>query len=63
MANWKKSSFCGNSSCLEVMLFPKSGYVSIRNLSRGGYTVACSTEEWDAFIAGVKNGEFDAVDL
>ena len=52
---WKRSSFCGNSSCVEIV--DTGSYVHIKD--KENYTVSFTREEWDAFIKGVKAGEFD----
>nr|WP_219418825.1 DUF397 domain-containing protein [Pseudonocardia nigra] len=62
-AQWRKSSFSGNngnsSGCLEVAMLPDGG-VAIRDskdpsLAPHVYTA----REWEAFVAGVRAGEFD----
>ena len=60
---WRKSSFSEegdkDDSCIEVAMLPDGG-VAIRDskdrsLRPHVYTAA----EWDAFVKGVHNGEFD----
>lgn len=58
--NFKRSSYCGESCCLEVALAPKSGMIYVRNSQNSATQVGFSTEEWRAFLAGAKNNEFDA---
>lgn len=60
-ARWFKSSFSPDNggSCVEVAFFP-TGEVAVRDtkdrsLPAHRYTAA----EWDAFVAGVRAGEFD----
>ena len=62
-AEWRKSSYSGEngngSGCVEVA-FLAGGGVAIRDtknraLAPHVYTAA----EWDAFVAGVRAGEFD----
>lgn len=58
---WRKSSFSGNggASCVEVA--GRDGMILVRDTKDHGkgpvhrYT----PDEWRAFIAGVRNGEFD----
>jgi predicted secreted Zn-dependent protease len=58
---WRKSSFSGGNGggCVEVA--DHDGMIMVRDTKDHGngpvhrYTRA----EWDAFIAGVRNGEFD----
>jgi hypothetical protein len=60
---WRKSSFSGENGngdgCVEVAFLPDGG-VAIRDtkdrtLASHRYTAP----EWDAFVAGVRAGEFD----
>ena len=61
-AEWRKSSFStgnGDGGCVEVAFLPGGG-VAVRDtkdrtLAPHVYTPA----EWDAFVAGVRAGEFD----
>ena len=60
---WRKSSFSeegtSDDSCIEVALLPDGG-VAIRdskNLSLRPHVYTAA--EWDAFVKGVHNGEFD----
>lgn len=60
MDGWRKSSLCDNSSgnCVEVKR-RDDRTVSVRRSSRPGFEITYSPDEWSAFIAGAKNGEFD----
>ncbi|HEY8526678.1 MAG TPA: DUF397 domain-containing protein [Acidimicrobiales bacterium] len=57
---WRISSYSGaNSACVAAARRP-DGLVAVRNSNapeRG--TVTFTSAEWDAFLAGVKDGEFD----
>jgi hypothetical protein len=54
---YRISSFSGGGSCVEVAL---SGTVSVRHSARRDEsTLVFTHEEWDAFVKGVKAGEFD----
>jgi hypothetical protein len=58
-ATWVKSSLSfANGNCVEVQ--DGRGAVRVRN-SRDpqGGTLVFTPEEWDAFLRGVRNGEFD----
>lgn len=75
MNEWKKSSRCETSACVEV--FRKSSYssdsfncVEVADLPDGaaavrhskhpdGPVLVFTADEWAAFTAGVKDGEFD----
>lgn len=61
-ATWRKSSFSGingNATCVEVAFLPDGGVATRdtkdRTVAPHRYTAA----EWDAFVAGVRAGEFD----
>lgn len=58
--SWKKSSFSTNSAqCVETA-FTGDGTIHIRDTKNpGGPCLHFTVGEWDAFIGGVKNGEFD----
>ena len=55
---WLRSSRCGNSSCVEVA---RDGeLIRVRDTKRpGGAELEFTRSEWDAFLAGARNGEFD----
>ena len=56
---FRTSSFCGISGCVEVAKLP-GGDIVIRDSKIAASPVLSFTgEEWDAFVRGVKNGEFD----
>jgi hypothetical protein len=55
---WIKSSRCDTGSCVEVA-FPVLGNVLVRNSTDQDTILDFTAEEWDAFIAGAKSGEFE----
>ncbi|MEV7808630.1 DUF397 domain-containing protein [Microbispora sp. NPDC088329] len=60
-AQFRKSSYSGatNDNCVEVAT-NVPGLVAVRDSKdRSGPVLAFTPSEWSAFIAGVKNGEFD----
>jgi len=59
-AVWRKSSHSGaNNDCVEVA-GSLPGAVAVRDSKdRGGPALAVSPEVWRAFVAAVKDGEFD----
>lgn len=57
---WFKSSFSGpaGNACVEVALLP--GEIAVRDSKdRQGPVLVFTPEEWRAFLAGVRAGEFD----
>lgn len=58
-AVFRTSSFCSGGGCVEVALLP-TGEVAVRDSKDPNPSVQLySTTEWQDFVAGVKNGEFD----
>ena len=58
-ARFRISSFCQSGGCIEVALL-EDGRVAVRDgKDPVGSTQHFSAAEWRAFVAGVKNGEFD----
>jgi Domain of unknown function (DUF397) len=58
--DWRRSSLCGaHGSCVEVAPTPDGG-VAIRNGETPGTAPVLffSRDEWEAFVAGVRAGEF-----
>ena len=58
---WSKSSHSGSTggNCVELAHL-YGGQVAIRNSRhRSGPALLFTESEWDAFLAGVKDGEFD----
>lgn len=49
------SSYCGNTTCVEVKI--DNHLVTVRDVS--GDMVMYTHDEWRSFVAGVKDGEFD----
>lgn len=59
-ARWMKSRHSGptGGNCVEVA-FVTDGTVAVRNSRRpAGPALVFSAPEWEAFVAGVKDGEF-----
>lgn len=59
-ATWRKSSRSDNNGgqCVEVALSETT--VGVRDSKdRGGAVLAYTADDWTAFLAGVKAGEFD----
>lgn len=58
--HWRTSTFTDNGTCVEVADLPDGGRL-VRDTKLGGTSpvLQYSAAEWQAFIAGVKAGEFD----
>lgn len=57
---WLTSTFCANAGCVEVQLRP-DGNVAVRDSKeRGRPALLFTGEEWRAFLAGARAGEFTA---
>jgi hypothetical protein len=58
-AHWFKSSASSTGGCVEVAHLPHGG-VAVRDTKNRGKTPHVFTRhEWQCFLAGAKNGEFD----
>lgn len=57
MPEWTRSSFCGGGQCVEVMFFP-DGSVGLRHSARPDKVAHFTAAEWDAFVKGVRSGDF-----
>ena len=58
---WVKSSLSfSNGNCVEVASLP-DGEIGVRNSrDSGGPVLRFTSDEWHAFLGGVRNGEFDS---
>lgn len=58
-ARWVRSSFSGapDKTCVEVA--QTDGVVGVRNSNDPSEIVIFTTAEWDKFLMGVREGEFD----
>jgi hypothetical protein len=57
---WRKSSFCDNSSGNCVEFKRVGGGVALRDTTDpAGAILTIPKTAWAAFVAGVRNGEFD----
>jgi hypothetical protein len=58
--DWIKSSLSfANGNCVEVASLP-GGEIGVRNSRESeGAVLRFTSDEWHAFLGGVRNGEFD----
>jgi Domain of unknown function (DUF397) len=55
---WRRSTASGGGNCIEVSVI--SGSVFMRHSQDpSGLVLKFSLPEWEAFLTGVRNGEFD----
>jgi hypothetical protein len=59
--SWRKSSFSGGQggNCVEVADLPDGGAAVRHSRNADGPVITYTAAEWDAFLKGVKAGEFD----
>lgn len=58
-ATFKTSSFCLDGSCVAVAGDPDGGVLVTSTATPDAGVLSFTAEEWRAFVAGVRNGEFD----
>jgi hypothetical protein len=57
-ARWRKSSYSGTNGCVEVAVV--GDRVAVRDSKdRGGPVLLFTSDEWEAFLAGARDHEFD----
>jgi hypothetical protein len=57
-ANWFKSTYSSTNGCLEVAFV--DGHVGVRDSKdRHGPVLVFTSVEWQAFLTGALDGEFD----
>ncbi|MFC5994597.1 DUF397 domain-containing protein [Pseudonocardia hispaniensis] len=59
MTKFVTSSFCNFGECVEVGRDPDGTMLVRDSKNRDQEPLRFSRAEWGAFVAGVKNGEFD----
>jgi hypothetical protein len=58
--SWVKSSFSfANGNCVEVASLPQGGIGVRDSKNTEGPILRFTPDEWNAFLGGVRNGEFD----
>ena len=57
-AVWRKSTLSGPNGCVEVAFL--DGRIAVRDSKdRSGPVLLFTPYEWEAFVGGVRGGEFD----
>jgi Domain of unknown function (DUF397) len=57
--HWFKSSFSAAGNCVEVAHLPGGGVAVRDSKDRSRAPHVYTRPEWEAFLAGARNGEFD----
>jgi hypothetical protein len=57
----KSSRSAGNAQCVEAAALAGGGIAVRDSKDPDGPVLVFTAEEWSAFVAGVKGGEFDAL--
>lgn len=60
MIYWRRSSYSNNGTCVEVADLPDGGRMVRDSEDPASPVLTFTHAEWDAFVHGVKAGEFDA---
>jgi hypothetical protein len=57
-ASWRKATASGNNGCVEIT--DTAAHVWVRDSKdRQGPVLVFTRQEWTAFLAGARNGEFE----
>jgi uncharacterized protein DUF397 len=57
--HWFKSSYSGGGGCVEVAHLPEGGVALRDTKDRTKAAHVYTRDEWQSFLLGAKNGEFD----
>ena len=58
--DWRTSKSCAGGNCIQVAAI--NGSIALRDSKDpNGPVLMYSTEEWQEFLAGAKNGDFDSL--
>jgi hypothetical protein len=58
MSEFRVSSYCSCGDCVEVGQLA-DGSIAVRDTKDRANSLIFTAQEWSAFVAGVKDGEFD----
>jgi Domain of unknown function (DUF397) len=56
---WRKSSHSAANGCVEVARLPEDRIAVRDSKDPGGPVLHFTVDEWEAFLAGVRDDEFD----
>ena len=56
---WQRSEFCGSQACVEVANTAPDVFLVRDAKNPDGPMLSFDRNEWDAFVAGVRAGNFD----
>jgi Domain of unknown function (DUF397) len=57
--HFRKAESSDTGGCVEVAALPEGGIRVRDSRNPAGQVLACSDQEWEAFIAAAKTGDFD----
>lgn len=57
--NWRRSSSCEDAACVEIAEIDHGAVRLMRHNQEPGVVLTFTRREWDAFLQGVRAGEFD----
>jgi hypothetical protein len=57
--SWRKSSYCGNTTCVEVANLASDSVLVRDAKDPDGFVLSFGSDTWGAFVAGLKGGDFD----
>jgi hypothetical protein len=58
-ASWQTSSFSQSGECVQAAFLPDGGVALRHSSDPEGSVLIYTRREWDAFLKGAKDGEFD----
>lgn len=56
---WRRSDFCTNQACVEVARTESDTFLVRDSKHPDGLVLTFDRGEWDAFVSGMKAGNFD----
>jgi len=61
LPTWQRSEFCGSQACVEVARTAPDEFLVRDAKNPEGPVLSFDRTEWDAFVAGVRAGNFDSL--